>query len=213
MTTRSIPTERIVHLPTEKKAEVTKQMASIWADSEFLQVHSIVLYYMILLLGSLWVLLDVWSGSFRLMQALGLSEQAVQQPLLRSIGYTMVGATLGNILYKIRTLYRYYLKGGSKHKYNHRWLGKYISGPWESAAMALIVFALIRGGIGLFGGPASADSTGTSNFAAFGIGALIGMGMREVVGWVGEVTRAVFVTRENGTETDETAGKDHGGEG
>ena len=62
--------------------------------------------------------------------------------------------------------------------------------------MAMVVLALIRGGVAVFGGSMGTDVTGASNFAAFGTGALVGFGMREVVGWLEGLVKTMFTTKE-----------------
>ena len=166
----------------------------------FYQVHGLVLYYVLVLVFAFWLMLDVWSENYRIMRFLGVSEASLQDDLLKVIGYIVVGSIFGSILYQIRELYRHYLK---KKNYDYRWLGKYISAPWESAAMSLVVLAILRGGVALFGGQQGSEVNLTNNFAAFGTGALVGFGMRDVVGWLGNIVRSVFVSeRSRVPETD-----------
>ncbi|HLO18753.1 MAG TPA: hypothetical protein VK206_28235, partial [Anaerolineales bacterium] len=82
-----------------------------------------------------------------MLKQLGLTDKAIADPFLRTVGYTIVGSLFGGISYNIRVLFYFYL---IKKKYDRRWFGKYISAPWESAAMSLIVLALVRGGAALF---------------------------------------------------------------
>ena len=162
---------------------------------EFLQVHALMFYFIILIFLALWFFLDVWSENLRFMQWMGVQPPALNEPVLRTIGFTMVGGFLGSVLYQIRLLFQYYVKTSV---YDYRWLGKYISAPWESAVMAMIVLALIRGGVALFGGSQGADVNDTNNFAAFGVGALVGFGMRDVVGWIGGLVRTTFKATDGG---------------
>jgi hypothetical protein len=148
---------------------------------------------MIVLLFSFWFLFDTWSANFSLMRWIGVRGEVLDDPLLRTIGFTLVGGVIGNVLYMIRQLFTYYAK---LKTYDPRWLGKYITGPWEGAGMALVVLALIRGGVAVFGGSMGTDVTGASNFAAFGTGALVGFGMREVVGWLEGLVKTMFTNKE-----------------
>jgi hypothetical protein len=157
------------------------------------QVYGLVVYYMIVLLFAFWFLFDTWSSNLTLMQWIGVRGEALKDPLLRTIGFTIVGGVIGSVLYLIRQLFTYYAKLGT---YDARWLGKYITGPWEGAGMAMVVLALIRGGVAVFGGSMGTDVTGASNFAAFGTGALVGFGMREVVGWLEGLVKTMFTTKE-----------------
>jgi hypothetical protein len=103
-------------------------------------------------------------------------------------------------------------------KFDPRWFGKYISAPFESAAMSMVVLALIRGGVTLFGGSPGTDVESVNNFAAFGVGALVGLGMRDVVRWVGRIVRSVFdepptvtVTKSESRRSASHPGSNNGG--
>ena len=156
------------------------------------QVYAIVVYYMAVLFFSFWFLFDTWSSNFALMRLMGVSGQALEDPLLRTIGFTIVGGLMGSLLYQIRVLFHFYAR---EKEYDPRWLGKYITGPWEGAGMAMVVLALIRGGVAVFGGSMGTDVTGASNFAAFGTGALVGFGMRDVVGWLESLVKTMFTVQ------------------
>ena len=160
------------------------------------QVYSLAAYFMFMLLFSFWLLFDVWSEKFVLMRFLGLNEKALADPLLRTINFTIIGGLFGSILFHIRHLFTYYAK--TTGDYNPRWFPKYITGPWEGAALALIVLSLIRGGVALFGGSMGTDVTGANNFSAFGVGALVGFGMRDVVGWLGNLVQTMFTVHAPG---------------
>ena len=155
----------------------------------FWHVHSLVGYYLIITMFAAWLLLNVWGGDMSILRRLGVTETALKDPLLKTAGYMVVGSIFGSVHYQIKVLYQHYLKKGT---YDYRWIGKYISAPWESALMALVVFGLVRGGIGLLGGSGTAGTSPTGNFAALGIGALVGFGMREVVGWVQDLVGTMF---------------------
>jgi hypothetical protein len=153
------------------------------------QVTGIVIYYLIILFISFWLLLDTWSKQFTVLRWAGFEIKGSTDPVLLTIGYTLIGGILGSLLYHIRVLFYFYAQ---KKCYDPDWLGKYITAPWEGAGMALVVLSLIRGGLAVFGGAASSDVTSTGNFAAFGIGALVGFGMRDVIGWIGNLIQTMF---------------------
>ena len=152
------------------------------------QVSLLVGYYILALVFSFWFLFDTWGANFVLFRAIGMSAEALKEPLLRTIGFTFVGGFLGNILYQIRILFYFY----TRDRYDSRWFGKYITSPWEAAGMALVVLSLIRGGVALFGGSTGTDVEAVNNFAAIGTGALVGFGMRDVVGWLGSLVQTMF---------------------
>ena len=157
------------------------------------QIGFLIGYYILALLFSFWLLLDTWGNNFALFRAIGLSAEALKEPLLRTIGFTFVGGFLGNILYQIRILFYFY----TKDRYDPRWFGKYLTSPWEAAGMALVVLSLIRGGVALFGGSTGTDVEAVNNFAAIGTGALVGFGMRDVVGWLGSLVQTMFTFSEH----------------
>jgi hypothetical protein len=172
----------------------------------FQQVTILVIYYFVTLLFSFWFLLDVWSRNFVIFRAMGMKAEVLADDLLRTIGFTMVGGILGSTLYQIRVLFHYY----AKKRYDPRWFGKYLTSPLEGAGMAIVVLALIRGGVALFGGSTGTDVTAVNNFAAIGTGALVGFGMRDVVGWLGHLVHTMFtIPSQEGTLDQRTRhGKD-----
>lgn len=183
-------------LPDKAIKKAGKQPARAGIQSEafvFLQVNVIVAYYQAVTLAAFWLFLDTWSNKLFAMQLFGLREQALADPLIPSMAFVIAGGILGSVLYNIRVLFRFYLKSSS---YNYRWFAKYLSAPMESAAMALLVFALIQGGLALLGGPPAAGYDPTSRFAGFGLGSLVGFGMRDVVGWMGNLVSTMFVAKD-----------------
>ena len=168
-------------------------------DARFRQVHAIVAYYILLLGAALLFLLDVWGGNVWVGRWLGQREEVLANPLLKTGAYTLIGGVFGSVLFQIRALFKYYLKNtDAAVQYDERWVGKYISAPWESAVMALVVLALIRGGVTLFGG--GPDPSATNNFAVLGVGALVGFGMRDVVKWIQKLTETMFAANNNGQD-------------
>jgi hypothetical protein len=148
-------------------------------------------YYIVLLLFFFWLLFDFWSNNFTFIGLIGIKAQtlgATALPLLRTIGFTIIGGSLGNILYRMRQLHHHYCQG----HYSPRWTGKYISEPWESAAMATVIFALIHGGISLFAGSTGTDIGEVNNFTTFGTGALVGFGVNKVVKWLDYLVDRTF---------------------
>ena len=171
---------------SDAETAVTSQQSNGTRYSQ--QVTILVVYYFVALLFSFWFLFDVWSSNFILFRAIGVGGEVIKDPLLRTIGFTIVGGLLGNILHQIRVLFQFYIKKG----YDPRWFGKYLTSPLEGAGMAIVVLSLIRGGVALFGGSTGTEVTAVNNFAALGTGALVGFGMREVVGWLGNLVHTMF---------------------
>ena len=178
---------------SKKRAEARAGEEASYEVRTFLQVNLIVFYYLVVMLAAFWLFLDTWGGNLVVLSHLGLRQQALEDPLLPGMAFLITGAIMGSILYHIRVLFHYYVKSGF---YNYRWFAKYISSPWESAAMALVVFALIRGGLAMLGGPPAESAGSTSYFSSFGVGALVGFGMRDAVGWLSNLAQTMFVAQE-----------------
>ena len=87
--------------------------------------------------------------------------------------------------------------------FDSRWLAKYISAPIEAVGLAFAIVSVVESGAVVLGGQGFNFSQGKP-FASFGFGALVGFGIREVVGWLGAVTKTVFPT---GQEKDHKAHK------
>jgi hypothetical protein len=162
------------------------------------QIYGLMAYYMALLVGCIAVIfLLVWEDGPLLKEK--VAEELLFKKLLFSMTFLISGAIVGSVLYQIRTLFRSYIKIGD---FDSRWLPKYISAPVEAAGLALAIISLIQGGAIVLGGQ-SFDFSNGKPFAAFGIGALIGFGIREVVGWLGTVSRTVFPTDKPVTQSSE----------
>lgn len=59
--------------------------------------------------------------------------------------------------------------------------------------LATLVIALLRGGIVVLGG-APENASSANNFAALAVGGLVGFGIREVIGWLGNLAQSTFPT-------------------
>jgi len=145
------------------------------------QIYALVVYYIGLLAAAM--------GLF-IFLILSLAWQPNKMPLLRTVGFVGAGALIGSVLYQIRMLYQYYVQDGA---FDAKWIGKYISAPWEAMALAVVVLSLLQGGSAALGGE-KINLSDTNSFAAFGIGALVGFGIREVVGWLGNLAKTMFPT-------------------
>jgi hypothetical protein len=157
-------------------------------------------YYLALFAFLFWLSLDIWTGGLRFMILIGFENikdrMATESSSFHAVSYTLIGGAMGSILYSIRSFFTHYA-GRRRTSYSRRWFGKYLTAPWEGAALAMVVASLIRGGVVVFGGQtAPSFSSGANAFAAFAIGTLVGFSMREVVGWLHKVTRTMFGGRE-----------------
>ena len=168
-------------------------------------VHALTAYYTLLIFLSLWLLVDTVLERHTFLEVFGFSEQIPRQHVIRTIIFVATGALLGSVLYQIQQLYRAYCKPKKPtDRFNPRWLGKYVTAPWEAIGLALIVVALIGGGVVGLGGTNGVKMVAVSNlsnFTGFGLGGLLGFGIREVVGWLGNVIGTMFPTKNKGSKT------------
>ena len=162
----------------------------------FWQVHGMVAFFVALLLLCFWFLVDVWSENFVLLHKLGILDAQLHDPIVKTVCYTVAGAVMGSTIFQIRSLFKFYITDA---QYHQRWIGKYLSSPFESAATALVVLCIIRGGLSLFGG-GSTDLSQTNNFASFGTGALVGFGMRNAILWLDTLVQNLFILKEQSFE-------------
>ncbi len=158
------------------------------------QVYGLVGFYIVLLLAASGALGWVWMHT-KTLQDLVPAEWL--QPLVVPLLSAALGGAIGNVLYSIRVLYLHYIK---LDDYDPRWLGKYLSGPFEAALFALIVYALTRGGVASLTGVSmaavNAEQVATAEdtviLAAFGVGSLVGFSIRDVVGWLQNLSKTIF---------------------
>jgi hypothetical protein len=163
------------------------------------QVYALMAYYMALIIISiaLIVFLVVWDGALLEAVPEGSLPKNPSRRVLGAMAFLMSGAVVGSVLYQIRMLFRFYIKSLN---FDSRWLAKYISAPVEAAGLTLAIVSLIESGAVVLGGQGF-DFTRGKPFAAFGFGALVGFGIREVIGWIGTVTKTVFPTDYKSGET------------
>ncbi len=200
-------------IPISEKTSVAKSVVGPR------QVYALTIYYMSLLIGSLaCIVILVWSvPDARLLfdasqstvtnqtqptpttgetvtpeqkatSTAGLSPDQKRDKALISMAFLITGAIVGSVLYLIQTFFRFYIKEAN---FDPRWLGKYYSAPWESAALALAVMSIVQGGAVFLGG-SGIDFSAGKPFTVLGFGAVVGFGVREVVGWIGGVTKSMF---------------------
>jgi hypothetical protein len=157
------------------------------------QIYALMAYYMALLIGCIALIaLLIWNNDGSILKPPTdlTNDPLMKERLLASMAFLVTGAIVGSVLYQIRMLFRSYIKLAN---FDSRWVPKYVSAPVEAAGLALAIASLIQGGAVVLGGQGFEFGHGKP-FAAFGIGALIGFGIREVVGWLGNVSRTVFPT-------------------
>ncbi len=156
------------------------------------QVRMFIGYYILWLIAALAALVWLWQSGQRV-EAWVTPEWL--KPLVLPLLTTILGGAIGNVLYSIRVLFIHYVK---KCDYDPRWAGKYVSGPFEAAVLSLVVYALLRGGVASMTGVSltadveSETQMATVILAALGLGALVGFSIRDVVGWLQNLSATIF---------------------
>ncbi|HLG85125.1 MAG TPA: hypothetical protein VKY22_29355 [Bradyrhizobium sp.] len=163
------------------------------------QVYALMAYYIVLLITCIALIVFlVWrDGTLLQVAEEGSLPKDPSRRVLAAMAFLVSGAVVGSVLYQIRMLFRFYIKSPN---FDSRWLAKYISAPIEAAGLALAIVSLIESGAVVLGGQGFDFSRGKP-FSAFGLGALVGFGIREVIGWLGTVTKTVFPTDYRTGET------------
>lgn len=153
-------------------------------------IWTITIYYIILMIGIVLFLMDLWMEKYLLVNYLfgATPQDESMRQGLEILGFAAAGGAVGAILYNLRQLIFHYAK---KQDYSPVWFFKYLTGPLEGILLTLAVFSLLRGGVAAIGGSVTFESD-TAAFAAFGLGALVGHGVRNVIGWLGTVTETMF---------------------
>lgn len=162
------------------------------------QVRFFIIYYTVLLVLVLLALGFLWQNALVVQR---WATPSWLQDLILPLVTTMLGGMMGNVLYSIRVMYTHYIK---RRDYDPKWWGKYVSGPFEAAVLALVVYALLRGGVAsIIGLPPTTDlpqgEEGTVMLSALGLGALVGFSIRDVVGWLQTLSATLFRHDEEDT--------------
>lgn len=145
------------------------------------------LYSLLSLAFFSWILFDTWIGRNTLPGLVGYDRAPLNSPTFRLVTYTIVGGGLGGILNGIRSCLMYY------RGFDRRYTVKYVAAPWMGATLALLVYALIRSSIAVFGGGAAANNGGTpQSLANFAAGALAGYGSKDVFIWLDAQVQKLF---------------------
>lgn len=123
----------------------------------------------------------------------GLSVQLNQDQGLFVV-VSLAGA-LGGVIHALRSLYWYI---GSR-QLKRSWLAFYICVPFVGAALSIVFFLVLRGGL------ISGQATASANVYGFaGIGALVGLFSAQAAQKLKEIFTVLFAAAEKGVDTAET---------
>ncbi len=104
--------------------------------------------------------------------------------------YTFIGGGLGGIVNGIRSFLFWHCE---QIAFGRQFVWKYVTAPWVGSTLALIVYALIRGGIVVFGRNTTANASGIGQtLSYFAVGALAGYGSRDVFRWLDAQVSRLF---------------------
>ena len=173
--------------------DISNLKAVNYGESNYRKYRKFILwtsiYWGVMIIILLFLLFDLWNEGKFILWRLQINPQKFTGSNFRPIAYVMIGGALGAILYHIYKVIGYYVN----REYNPKWLAKHLTAPFEGAILAFIVIAILKSGIGtLSGGTVSSENTTITNFFSFGLGGLIGYGLRHVVRWLQDITRAIF---------------------
>jgi len=157
--------------------QITPSTVEVFVSSKL--IYSLIGYYILFIVLAMALLIFL------------ISSEQKQETLFRMFSFMASGAIIGSVLFQIRLLFSHYIKRGN---FDTKWLGKYISAPWESVALSVVVFSLLRGGSVVLGGATNVDLGSTNGLSVFALGALVGFGMRDVVGWLSNLVKTMFPT-------------------
>lgn len=180
--------------PTQFVASESRpQRQNIWREIRKVIVPGILAVYLnlsLLLWG--WVLLDVSTGTLNIVRWLGLVLPDNQEyiSLLRLAFYAAIGGAIGGTVFGMQNLWRHTTAGDFKIVF----AGDYLFRQFGAATLAVVVFALVRGGIltALGTDPSTAATTTASSFSSFAIGFLSGFGSYQVINKLDELIKQAF---------------------
>lgn len=142
-----------------------------------------------------WLLLDVAFNNFKLFYWLDLNlpTQHEKLVLFKMALYSLIGGAFGGISFGMMNLQRHTTANGFKIAYT----GDYLFRPFGAAMLAVVVFALIRGGVlTILGADTNIEPSTASTLSSFGIGFLSGFSSAEVVKTFNRLSKNIFGEKE-----------------
>lgn len=143
-------------------------------------------------LVALYAMGDLWAGRFTLPRLLfpGIDLKAHDLAAIQSFGYTALGAVIGAA---ILSLYGLHQHAAMKADFRSSYLGSYVVGPWASAFLGVAAYALVRGGLLVFGGSGEVDgATPSTQLAYLALGILTGFAFDRVLAKMNDLAEQVF---------------------
>jgi len=150
-----------------------------------------------------WVLLDISTETFNTLKWLRITvpKNLEFYAILKLVFYAAIGGAIGGIVYGMQNLWKHATKGNFKIVY----AGDYVFRQFGAATLAVMVFALIRGGIltALGTDPTTASTNVASSFSALAIGFLSGFGSYQVINKLDELIKQAFGVSSSNNDQDQ----------
>lgn len=138
----------------------------------------------------LWLLFDTWSGRNQLPRQFGYGQDILDRESFRLLAFVAIAGALGATVDGIRSIVSWH---SEREAYGPRFFWKDISLPFVGAALGLIVYVTVRGGVGVFSGNFSFNgSGGIAKVSAFGVAALAGFSCWQVFRWLDTKANQLF---------------------
>ena len=151
-----------------------------------------IIYTLAVIVYLSWLLLDTWMGKYpdwfaaRYVKSL----DQVSYSIFKLVIYTAIGGGMGAAVNNIRSFVYWHAE---LNAFGRRFVWKYISMPPLGAVLAVMVYAIIRGGTALISGsPPSGDAGPATSLAAWVSGALAGYGSGKVLIWLDDKVNTLF---------------------
>jgi hypothetical protein len=155
------------------------------------------LYLIAALAFLLWLLFDTWSGRNQLLYRFGYGKDLFARESFRLMAFVAIAGALGATVDGIRSIISWH---SEREAYGPRFIWKDLSLPFVGAALGLIVYVTVRGGVGVFSGGFSLDQTGSMpKVSAFAVSALAGFSCWQVFRWLDAKANSLFSVVKDAT--------------
>jgi hypothetical protein len=156
----------------------------------------IILFTLSYMTAAMYLVVDCWVlGQTTLKAALGLPADHLLPEIFVSAVFAVLGAVLGAGALDLVSFHRYV---AVKRDFQAPHVWGYFFAPWLAAVLGLIVFALVRSGLLVFGGGPSGESpSDVSNLGYLAVGFLSGFGWFQATERIREIVSGFFRSGQN----------------
>jgi PASTA domain-containing protein len=161
-----------------------------------------VLYLIAMSLVLFWQLFDIWVGACTVFKWLipktpdgKLPDWAVgplNSATFRLVAFTAIGGAMGGVVNGFRSFVFWHCEAKG---FGPRFFWRYVIFPFLGATLALLVYAILRGGIGALGGDIGSSPSIGRGLVMFGIGGLAGYGSHDVFIWLDAQVGRLFAVK------------------